>query len=46
MENEFKEYKSKQTVMSKTVNTATQKADDTKKGLADLTKIVNKLEKK
>ena len=46
IENEFKEHKSKQTVLSKTVNTATQKADYTKKGLADLTKIVNKLEKK
>ena len=43
---EFKDYKAKNTALAKSVNTATQKADETKKGLADLIKVVNKLENK
>ena len=46
MENEFKQCKSKQTFLSKTVNIIAQKTDEAKKGLADLTKVVNKLKKK
>ena len=46
LETEFKDYKAKFTAMSKTINTSTQKADEAKKGLADLTKLVNKLENK
>ena len=43
MEVEFKDCKAKKVALSKSVNTATQKSDETKKGLADLVKVVNKL---
>jgi len=46
MEGEIKEFKAKNVALSKSVNTATQKSDETKKGLTDLTKVVNKLENK
>ena len=41
-ETEFEDYKTKANAVSKTVNSATQKVDDAKKSLADLTKTVNK----
>ena len=43
IEVEFKDHKAKSIALSKSANTAAQKSDETKKGLADLVKVVNNL---
>ena len=46
LETDFKNHKSKFITLIKSSNTAMQRADEAKKGLADLTKVVTKIENK
>ena len=46
LETEFKDFRTKFDTLSKRYNTTTQKGDETKRGLSDLTKLVTNLENK
>ena len=46
LETDFKDHKSKFTTLTKSSNAVMQRVDEAKKGLADLTKVVTKLENK